>query len=239
MRRRITISIYDPRGGDQDNLLTVEIFPDMTISTLRESIEDDTKIPAAAQSIYHNGRLVSDDSKTMEQLEIKDGDMLAMHVRAAPASAENAPRPTTQQVERPRPATTNDPETIRLQILGNPSLREQISPELANAVDDPVRFAEAVRAISDREQRERRDRQREIARLNDDPFDIENQRKIEEMIRQEQVMENLQNAMEHNPEGSLTVVSLPFLFVNGQSVRKGPHALRKCRGQWPQSEGVC
>ena len=83
-------------------------------------------------------------------------------------------------------------------------MRQQVqrqNPELAAALEDPARFARILQDSVDRDQRERLERQREIERLNDDPFNVENQRKIEEMIRQERVMENLQNAMEHNPEG--------------------------------------
>lgn len=117
-------------------------------------------------------------------------------------------QPRRPQAARPRPGGgENDPELIRLQVLGNPALRQQLQgqhPELASAVDDPARFARIFTDSQDRERRERNERQREIERLNDDPFNVENQRKIEEMIRQERVMENLQNAMEHNPEGRLS-----------------------------------
>jgi DNA damage-inducible protein 1 len=43
-------------------------------------------------------------------------------------------------------------------------------------------------------------RQREISALNADPYDIEAQRKIEEAIRMEAVLENLEHAMEYSPE---------------------------------------
>ncbi|KAH6966423.1 hypothetical protein EDB82DRAFT_331193 [Fusarium venenatum] len=199
---RITLNIFNPQAGEQDSLLTVEIFPDMTLATLRESIQAESTIPPTSQHIYHNGRLISDDTQTMEQLQIADGEMLALHVRDMRGSTgvpEQARRPQPRRQAR----NEQDPELIRLQILGQPALRQQLQsqhPELASAVDDPARFAQIFLDSQNREQRERQERQREIERLNDDPFNIENQRKIEEMIRQERVMENLQNAMEHNPE---------------------------------------
>lgn len=183
----------------------------MPLSTLRESIQAEANIAPDAQQIYHNGRSLTEDAKTMEELQVNDGDMLAVHVR------EKRPNPNPQtQAARPAPAqpqaqpqgsggaAASDPELIRLQVLGDPALRQQLQrqhPELAAAVDDPARFASILGESQDRERRERVERQRQIEQLNDDPFNIENQRRIEEMIRQERVMENLQNAMEHNPEG--------------------------------------
>ncbi|KAF9881929.1 DNA damage-inducible protein 1 [Colletotrichum karsti] len=198
---RITLSITNPEIEDQD-LLTLEIFPDMPVSTLREAIQAETQIQPTSQHLYHNGRLIQDDSQTMEQMQITDGDMLALHVRDMRGSTGVPDQGRRGQQQRRRPGG-QDPELIRLQILGDPNLRAEATrqqPQLAAALEDPQRFAQLFNDSYDREQREREERQREIARLNDDPFDIEAQAKIEEMIRQERVMENLQNAMEHNPE---------------------------------------
>lgn len=193
--------------------MTLEVFPDMTVATLRESVQAEAGIPLTSQHIYHNGRLISDDAKTMEQLQIGDGDMLAVHVRdmrgsTGPPEPASRPQPAARQQPSAAAAAAagaaNDTEMLRLQILGDPAVRQQLSrqhPELAASVEDPVQFRRIFLDSQDRERREREARQREIERLNEDPFNVENQRRIEEMIRQERVMENLQNAMEHNPEG--------------------------------------
>lgn len=191
----------------------------MTVETLRSSIQAETSIDPTAQHLYHNGLLITDDSKTMEQLQIGDGEMLALHVRdmrgttGIPDPSGRRQQPSGQR--RRGPGQEQDPELVRLQILGNPRLRaeaQRYQPQLAAALDDPQRFAQVFNESFDRERRERAERQRQIAQLNADPFDPEAQARIEEIIRQERVMENLQTAMEHNPEGEIGDISFPFRF---------------------------
>lgn len=213
--RRITLSINNP-DVEEGDLLSLDVFPDMTLETLRSSIQAETRIDPSAQHLYHNGQLITDNSKTMEQLQIGDGELLALHVREMRGSGITGPAPPNREQQaggsggsrgRPQPGPPEqDPELVRLQILGDPRLRaeaERTHPQLAAVLDDPQQFAAQYTNNSDRERRERAERQRLIAQLNSDPFDIEAQTRIEEIIRQERVMENLQNAMEHNPEGNL------------------------------------
>lgn len=210
MRITLNITNSEPQGDDND-LLSLEVFSDMTLDTLRDSIQAETGIDPSSQHIYHNGQLITDNTKTMAQLEIGDGEMMALHVRdvrgttGIPAGGAGRPaQPGAGNRAGPRPpGAEQDPELIRLQILGDPNLRAELTrtrPELASALDDSQRFAQIFAQSYDRERRERAERHRQIQALNADPFDIEAQAKIEEIIRQERVMENLQNAMEHNPE---------------------------------------
>ena len=184
---------------DEPDLLSLEVFPDMTLGVLRESIEAETQIPKISQHLYHNGLLVADDSKTMEQLQIGDGEMLTVHERNFHGSAVSS---GFRQSGHGR--SDEDPETLRLRILGDPAMQthlERNMPHLAAVLRDPQRFAQTIYNARNRDRQERAERQRQVALLNSDPFDPEAQARIEEMIRQERVLENLQNAVEHNPEG--------------------------------------
>ena len=73
----------------------------------------------------------------------------------------------------------------------------QTNPEIAEAVrSDPARFAELLRQTRARQV----EAERELERLEADPYSIEAQRRIEEAIRQQAVMENLEHALEYSPE---------------------------------------
>lgn len=106
----------------------------------------------------------------------------------------------------------HDAETMRLQLLGDPNLMAQIEaarPEVASAArDDPARFAELLRQTRTTQQHAAAlQAQQEINLLNADPFDVEAQRKIEEQIRQQAVLDNMEHAIEYSPE-SFGVVTM-------------------------------
>lgn len=88
-----------------------------------------------------------------------------------------------------------------LTLLQFSSLFSQTQPELAAAAQsDPARFAELLRHTRERQYNAELARQREIERLNADPFNVEAQKRIEETIRQQAVLENLEHALEYSPE---------------------------------------
>jgi DNA damage-inducible protein 1 len=216
MRITFNISAEEEDAPEQD-LLSLEVPPDTTISILKESVQAEVGVPKSSQHLYHNGQLLSDESKTMEELQIIDGDMLALHVRHLRGTTGVPADPRSQQPARrqpgPRGNMEQDPEVIRLQLLGNERVRQQVlaeQPELAAAINSPERFAGIYRQLLDRQRQEQLQRSRQIAELNADPFDIEAQTRIAEMIREEAVQENLQNAIEHNPEGMLRCLVAVF-----------------------------
>jgi len=186
------------QNADQD-MLNLDVGPAMTIGDLKAVVAVDTNIAANLQVLFHNGDPLSDNSQTLEALRINDGDIIVMQVRRVQASgaARARPPPQTQRVR-------DDAEILRLQALGEPRVMNQLrrhNPELANAVQDPQRFREIWDQMIHTQQEAEEEKERTIARLNADPFDMEAQKKIEEIIRENAVMQNITDTMENTPEG--------------------------------------
>lgn len=191
--------------------MTVDVGPEMTIADLKAIIQSDSNIPSQAQVLYHNGNELQNDSMQLGQANIKQDDMLGLLVRnqrTQPRSASRLPGTTSQPNLRGQPgrgrSPSRDAEMIRLQALGNPVIQNQIraqNGELADAVNDSSRFGQIYQQMLRQQEENEAAKQRELALLNADPFNVEAQAKIEEMIRQERVVENLQHAMDHTPEG--------------------------------------
>ena len=213
MNRRIFISVTSRQRTQNDAVYqALEVDPGMTIADLKAVIHGETNVPPSLQRLFHNGQQLLDDAKTIEQCQIQEQDMLEMLARIPQGLNHEGSRQGHGRIDsrasRSSAARSGspqmDPEILREQALKDPRVLAQIrssQPELADAVSDSTRFREVLQESQRRQMEAEARRMEELARLNADPFDIDAQRKIEEMIRQERVMENLQEAMDHTPEG--------------------------------------
>ena len=176
--------------------MNIDVASDMTVGLVKSLIEGDINISASKQKLSFNNHAIVDDAKTLDDVGVKEGDMMTVREDI----------PVQRRAPTAQPPQQDDAETLRLQALGDPNLMAQLRqhrPELADATSDSRRFRE----VWDGMQRAHRDaeaeKQRTIARLNADPMDVEAQIKIEEMIRQDAVYENLQMALQETPESKL------------------------------------
>ena len=186
----------------------------MSIADLKGYVTAETNFPPQRQQFYLDGQPIVGDNQTLEQVGIKDGEMIAVLIESESAEGQRAQQQqqTQSQPQRAgqggaRPMDYSNPDQIertRLNFLSNPSALQQARnqrPDLAAAINNPQRFRQLFEEALSEESERDRERQNQMRLLNEDPFNVDAQRKIEEMIRQERVTENLQHAYEHNPEG--------------------------------------
>jgi DNA damage-inducible protein 1 len=204
--RLISISIVSADRQLDSDLLNLDVGPETTLNDVKVFVEAEINVPPAAQIFLKDGRPVEDTSISLAQFGTQEGDLLAMAIHANPPRRRQAQGTPNGQPSAQRPRTEDVSEQLRLRILQDPAMRaecERQDPELAAAAQDHQRFHDLWRSRQQQNEEMQREKEEQIRLLEQDPFNVEAQQKIEEMIRQERVAENLQKAYEEFPEGRL------------------------------------
>ena len=189
----------------------------MSVGSLKAIIQSDTNVVPAIQILHFNGLRLSDDDATLEAIGAKDGDMVSMTVQIAYASQAspdsrrsglsqrtNGPNPGRVAYARGARDDSNEAEMLRLRLIEDAGLRTSASrerPSLLDTINDQGAFREQYRLMLDEREAAARQHDEAAQRLNADPMNVEAQKEIEESIRLQNVMENLQFALDHAPEG--------------------------------------
>ncbi|KAJ2550356.1 DNA damage-inducible protein 1 [Coemansia sp. RSA 1933] len=190
---------------------SIEVDDTMALGDLAALLELECNIPLDDQAISHNGAMVSGKDRTLSQLGFKTDDILYLSNKKNGAVVK-------------RQGISAQMESRRQNVLSNPQQLQRLSqthPAIAQAAqNDPEEFSRLVTQLQEEQVNIEQARRREIANLNSNPFDIESQRRIEEMIRQENIMRNFETAFEHNPESFASVIMLYVnVKINGTPVK--------------------
>lgn len=175
----------------------------MTLDDIKGFVQAEINIPPTAQNYILNDQIITQTSRKLTDLGINDGDILSLAIQTRTQAPQQRSGRSAQAAAPQAQGDGPDPEMLRLQLLGDPRLQAEVrnnDPEMADAITDPTRFHRLWTERISQRRAAQREKEEMMARLDADPFNVEAQAKIEEMIRQERVLENMQKGMEENPE---------------------------------------
>ena len=186
----------------------MDVFPEMTFNDIKALVQDEVKVPPASQHFFFNQQSIVDTSQTLLQVGVGEGDMLGMAVQDPEEVMRRGQRSAQQNSAQQASPQAPDPERMRLHIVGDPRMMAEVKrqdPELADAANNKDRFHAVWNQRQKQVAQSQAEKQAQLALLNADPFNAEAQRKIEEMIQHERIQENIQKALEENPECKLKI----------------------------------
>ena len=190
-----------------------------TLAAIANALSAVTRIPSSEVEVLLNGAAL----KQEDVLKLSTQELVLVRRKAAAASAP-ASRPVAPAGGH-TPQGQPSAQQIRDHVRNNPALLTQLlhqNPVMAEAIlSDDISILEGLLQQQALErQRAEEAESRRIAALNANPFDAEAQRQIEEAIRQENVMQNYETALEVNPESFGRVVMLYIdCNVNGHALK--------------------
>ncbi|KAJ1034554.1 hypothetical protein NDA18_001410 [Ustilago nuda] len=195
----------------------IDVDASIELENLKALLEADSTIPTDQQHLFHSGKPLHDDKATLSSLGVANDDLLILRDRRqSPSFSSTTTRTTALAASSEEQAA----EEVRNRILSDPaalSMLRSNNPTLADSLESPARFLSLLRA-----QQSQMEQANPNPGLQDitDEFDIDAQRRIEENIRQQRVLENLEHAIEYSPEsfGRVTMLYVD-VKVNGTPVK--------------------
>ena len=212
---------------------SAQLDPSDDLATLGAILEAETGIPSSAQHLLFNGQPLR-PSEPLGAQGLGDGDLI-MLVQAAPAPAHQRPghsqgsaaptRAGPMGMEMRPDGSAVDPEGLMRALAGAPEALEHLPSALSAAIraGDAQAFQSELRALANERKRAQEEEVRFARLAMEDPMNPEVQRRLEEAIRQKNVVENFEAALEYNPEAFGTVTMLCARVVGWERVDEDEH----------------
>ncbi|KAH9561211.1 hypothetical protein CY35_05G008800, partial [Sphagnum magellanicum] len=202
---------------DGEKLITVDVDPEESVENLKAILEVETGVSLINQQILLDGRELQ-DTMQLRAAGLKENSMLKLISKLAPSSAgwSNA----SNWSINPDGSAAN-PIALQKQLRGDTVAMAQLqqrNPEIAQAVmqNDIELFQRLLQQQHQRRLDLKHQSQQPSELSNADPFDVDAQKRIEESIRQKNVYDNWEAALEYNPESFARVIMLYVdMEVNG------------------------
>lgn len=213
-------------------IISVDIPGSLTLADFKAYLEAETDISPQDQILRHNAKTLSGSDQSLQDSGIQDDDLILLLKLSTSTGITNSSSSGSDNSTNASAGVDFQVEAMRQQFLGNQQLKNQLQmskPELYNALENPNEFK---RLMMDSLQQYQNDgsglmmpgggggnpqQQAELRRLQDDPDNPESQAKIMEIIRQQQVDENMQLAYDISPE-SFTSVHMLYIKIKVNNV---------------------
>lgn len=202
-------------------IISIDVPESLTLQDLRAYIEAETDIEESRQLLIHNLKTLQGKNETLNELKIENDDIIILKQKTASVPSASTERSESSNTSISTSAVESQIEQLRQQFLNDPNARESLrigQPEFYNALNNPQEFSGILKRSLQQMQSGYMPeslgaaQQEEIRKLEEDPDNPENQVKILEIIRQQQIQKNYDLAYEITPE-AFTHVNMLYIKI--------------------------